>query len=147
MKLESAWENWAIWQLRRAWLIFLEIGRYPDSYWSIDNWWEVKVMSLPDTIYILMWGCNVLSANVNNVGMILMEPEHFLQTNWKLLGGVGGMDWAGNILFNKQTKTKQNTSWKQAKPNKPKTSSGSLMILWGFAMTNTGAKRLLDKLR
>ena len=35
-------------------------------------------MSLPDTIYILMWGCNVLSANVNNVGMILMEPEHFL---------------------------------------------------------------------
>lgn len=37
-------------------------------------------MSLPGTIYILMWGWNVLSASMSNMDMILieMEPEHIL---------------------------------------------------------------------
>ena len=37
-------------------------------------------MCLPDTIYILMWGWNVLSATVSNMEMTLieMEPEHIL---------------------------------------------------------------------
>lgn len=84
-----------------------------------------------------MWGCNVLSASVNNVGMILMEPEH----------GGGWGRWTGQGIFFLANKNKAKHTLKTSKTKQTKNKFWVPDDSVGFAMTSTGAKRCLDKVK